>query len=63
MGHRVIEAADTDIALEIVQSDVDIDLLFSDVITPGSFDGVELARRAVAQRPDLKVLLTTGYRR
>ena len=61
MGCRVIEAEDTDAALAIVQSDAVIDLLFSDVITPGSCNGVELAERATAQRRGLKVLLTTGY--
>ena len=61
LGYRVIEAADTDIALDIIKSDALIDLLFSDVITPGSCDGVELAEHAMAKRPDLKVILTTGY--
>ena len=59
MGFEVLEASDTDIALEIIESDVAIDLLFSDVITPGT--GVELAEQALARRPELKVILTTGY--
>ena len=61
LGYQVVEAADTDIAKQILEGDAQVDLLFSDVITPGNFDGVELARWAVARRPDLKVLLTTGY--
>jgi len=61
LGYRVIEAADTDIALEIINGDASIDLLFSDVVTPGKCDGVELAERALAHRPALKVILTTGY--
>ena len=61
LGCRVISAEDTDSALLIIRSDAAIDLLFSDVITPGSCTGVELAEYAMAQRPALKVLLTTGY--
>ena len=61
MGFEVLEASDTDIALDIIESDVAIDLLFSDVITPGRRTGVELAEQALARRPELKVILTTGY--
>ena len=61
LGYKVVEAADTDVAKTILESDAHVDVLFSDVITPGAFDGVELARWAVDRRPGLKVLLTTGY--
>ena len=36
-------------------------MLFSDVVMPGGMNGVELAKQAVAHRPRLKVLLTSGY--
>ena len=38
-----------------------VDLLFTDLVMPLGMTGVELARRAQALRPGLKVLLTTGY--
>jgi DNA-binding NtrC family response regulator len=36
-------------------------VLVSDVVMPGSMNGVDLAHQAVAQRPHLKVLLTSGF--
>lgn len=36
-------------------------MLFSDVVMPGGMNGVELAKQSVAQRPQLKVLLTSGF--
>jgi PAS domain S-box-containing protein len=37
------------------------DMLFSDVVMPGGMDGIELAKKAAALRPDLKILLTSGF--
>ncbi|NEU13092.1 PAS domain-containing protein [Methylobacterium sp. BTF04] len=48
-------------ALQILDGGGTIDLLFSDLIMPGGMNGVVLAREARKRRPDLKVLLTTGY--
>jgi DNA-binding LytR/AlgR family response regulator len=47
--------------LEILSGDQPIDLLFSDVIIPGGIDGAQLALSARRVRPELKVLLTSGY--
>ncbi len=61
LGYRVIEAGNADEALGILSREEDIDLLFTDVVMPGSMSGDELARVARRQRPDLKVLLTSGF--
>jgi CheY-like chemotaxis protein len=62
LGYRVLQAANGTAALEIVDRDDAIDLLFTDVVMPG-INGRQLADEAVRRRPGLKVLFTTGYTR
>jgi signal transduction histidine kinase/ActR/RegA family two-component response regulator len=62
LGYTVMEAANAEAALRIVAEEPRIDLLFTDVVLPG-MSGRELANRALAMRPDLPVLFTTGYTR
>lgn len=38
-----------------------IDIVFSDIVMPGEMDGLALAAEIKQRRPDLPVLLTTGY--
>jgi signal transduction histidine kinase len=61
LGYRCEVAADAAGALHRLTGDQGYDLLFSDVVMPGGLNGIELARRAQAMRPELKVLLTSGY--
>jgi PAS domain S-box-containing protein len=61
LGYGVIAAIDANEALQKISSGVEIDILFSDIVMPGSINGVELAERARILRPNLKVLLTSGY--
>jgi two-component system, NtrC family, sensor kinase len=63
LGYRVLSAGDASAALEILGRHDDIKLLFTDVILPGGMNGRELAREALARRPALCVLFTTGYTR
>ena len=63
LGYRVLEASNGRRALEILQADTDIALLFTDVVLPDGLDGRELAREAQRRRPSLRVLFTTGYTR
>jgi PAS domain S-box-containing protein len=60
LGYQVIDVPDAEAALPILESQQQIDLLFSDVVMPGGIDGVGLARRAVRLRPKLRILLTSG---
>jgi signal transduction histidine kinase len=61
LGYRVMQAKDGKSALDAINHEPAIDLLFTDVVMPNRMSGVELARAARSCRPDLKVLMTSGY--
>jgi len=60
-GYHVLQAADSATGLTILQSDVEIDLLVSDVGLPGGLNGRQMADAGRLIRPGLKVLFITGY--
>lgn len=60
-GFEVLSAMNGEEAMERLRSDAGIDVMFSDVIMPGGLSGIDLAVQAVALRPGLKVLLSSGY--
>jgi CheY-like chemotaxis protein len=61
LGYQVVTAINAAQALEILRGNQPVELLFSDVIMPGSMNGAQLAVEARRIRPELKVLLTSGY--
>jgi DNA-binding NtrC family response regulator len=61
LGYRVVEAEHAEAAMAILAGDDPVDVLFSDVVMPGTMDGLDLAREATRSRPALKVLLTSGF--
>jgi two-component system, NtrC family, sensor kinase len=61
LGYRVLHAPNADVALDIVERDRTIDLVFSDIVMPGPMSGLDLARRLRELRPGLPIVLTTGY--
>jgi PAS domain S-box-containing protein len=58
---NVIEADNGARALDIVDRESEIDLLFTDIVMPGGMNGFELGRLARERRPQLPVLYATGY--
>jgi CheY-like chemotaxis protein len=61
LGYVTLEAADGPTGLKILQSDVRIDLLITDVGLPGGMNGRQVADIARVTRPALKILFVTGY--
>ena len=61
LGYNVVKAPDADAALIIVQSGMPIDILFTDVVMPGTLKSPELARRARERLPNIAILFTSGY--
>jgi PAS domain S-box-containing protein len=63
LGYQTLVAANGPEALAILDCDHSVDLLFTDIVMPAGMSGTELARQASRLRPDLKVLLSSGYTR
>jgi CheY-like chemotaxis protein len=62
LGLEVVAAANGDDAWAAFERrSGKIDLLLSDVAMPGGLDGIELARRTRQRRPDLPLVLCSGY--
>ena len=61
LGYSVLSAETASAALKLIQATAAVDLVFSDVVMPDGMSGVELAQRIGSLRPDLPVLLTSGY--
>jgi CheY-like chemotaxis protein len=61
LGYRVLTAHNGPEALSILERGEPIDLLFTDLVMPHGISGAELAQRARQMRPDLKILLGSGY--
>jgi len=61
LGYTVYAASNGQQALELLAKHDEIDLMFSDVIMPNDMNGYELAVKAMELRPDLKLLLASGF--
>jgi DNA-binding NtrC family response regulator len=61
LGYKVRSVINAQAALAALRLDSDVDLVFSDILMPGSMNGLDLAREIAERFPALPVLLTTGY--
>ncbi|MGO9701509.1 MAG: ATP-binding protein [Xanthobacteraceae bacterium] len=61
LGFTVKEAMSAQDGLDRIEREGDIDLVFSDILMPGSLTGLELAKLLRSRFPRIIVLLTTGY--
>ncbi|MEA2831478.1 MAG: hypothetical protein QOF22_2226, partial [Bradyrhizobium sp.] len=61
LGYATLEASNAAEALDAIDKHATIDLLFTDVIMPGTMNGRQLVDEALKRRPSLKTLYTSGY--
>ena len=61
LGYSVLQASDAKQALKVIESNSQIDLVFSDIIMPGDMDGYKLAEVVHKQHPTFKILLASGF--
>ena len=59
-GFEVIEAANADEAIRILESRRDIRVVFTDVHMPGSMDGLKLAHAVRNRWPPIRIIVTSG---
>jgi len=60
-GMTVLEAADADEAIRILESRTDIRIVFTDVNMPGSMDGLRLAAFVRDRWPPVQLIVTSGH--
>jgi signal transduction histidine kinase/CheY-like chemotaxis protein len=61
LGYATLAAVNAAEALLVIDGPQEIDLLFTDMIMPGSMNGRQLADQALQRRASLKILFTSGY--
>jgi CheY-like chemotaxis protein len=59
-GYAVVEAANAETALSLIEKGPDVSLLFTDIQMPGKWDGVDLARQVHERWPHVQLLITSG---
>lgn len=59
-GYEALPVRDADEALDLLAARSDIRALFTDVRMPGALDGLALARRVRAERPEVAIVVTSG---
>lgn len=60
-GYTVLTAPNGKEALNILETEKNVSLLFSDIVMPGGINGYELAETASNKYPEIKVLFASGY--
>jgi CheY-like chemotaxis protein len=61
LGYAALEAKTGPDAVTLLEFDEPIALVFSDIVMPGGMTGYDVAEHVCSMKPDLKVLLTSGY--
>lgn len=61
-GFEVLEAANADEAVRILEARSDVRIVFTDIDMPGSMDGLKLAAAIRGRWPPIEIIVTSGYR-
>jgi CheY-like chemotaxis protein len=61
LGYQTLAAHNAETALEMLDRDAKVDVLFTDIVMPGTMTGKELAKLARIKRPGLKVVYASGF--
>lgn len=61
LGFTILEAESGDQAYRMLKDGARVDIVFSDLVMPGTLNGYDLAAKITAEFPGLKILLTSGY--
>jgi len=61
LGHKVVRADSASAALALLRRRKSLDLMLTDLVMPGDQSGLDLARQALALRPSLPVILSSGF--
>ena len=62
-GYVVLEAASAEEAVTVLEAEIEVDVLFTDVQLPGDLDGFGLAQWTRGHRPRTRIILTSGLDR
>jgi DNA-binding NtrC family response regulator len=60
-GYQVLEAANAEEAIDMLNKHPDVRLVFTDVYMPGSMNGLKLAAFVAARWPGIRLLITSGH--
>jgi CheY-like chemotaxis protein len=60
-GFHVLEAGTADEALKVLETHPEIEAIFTDIDMPGSMNGLKLAESVHEGRPDIAIVLTSGF--
>jgi len=60
-GFRVLEAQNADEAILLLESRIDIGIIFTDIDMPGSMNGLKLAHAVASRWPPIRIVATSGH--
>jgi CheY-like chemotaxis protein len=60
-GFRVFEATNAEEAITLLETHLDINLVFTDIDMPGAMNGVRLAQAVRGRWPPIKIIATSGH--